>query len=890
MTHEEWKRVDALFARLIDLPPEQQRKELEKACEGNPALFDYVDALLKADPSPPSILEASLEELTELVGPSTETENTEFVNAYRLTRKIGEGGMGVVFEAERADGQFEQRVAVKRIKRGMDTVEIVRRFRYERQILASLEHPNIARLLDGGVNDDRPYFVMEFVEGKPITDYADDLRLDIDARLALFSSVCSAVQHAHQRLVVHRDLKPSNILVTPSNEVKLLDFGIAKLLSEDPIAHGAGVPISAIETKTGRQVLTPAYASPEQLNGEAVTTASDVYSLGVVLYELLTGQRPFEKRDAETSNTSATRPSTAISKNTDRKPSTIDEISQKRSSTSVQLQRRLRGDLDTIVLEALQPEAERRYQSAEQFLDDIKRHLAGLPVQARPDTFGYRTGKFLRRHKLPVTLAVAIVALLLGFAVLMAYQQRQTALERDTAEEVAGFLESMFDASDPFAEERLDTLRVNALIQRGAAQIEKSLEDQPLVQARMQHIIGRVSGRLGMHDEALPLLEQALETRRTLLGDDHLDVAETLIERGDLLYAEGEYERSEASFREALGIRRATFSEDHPLVAEAMSKRGQAQHALGKLDEADASFRSALAIQQQVLGDEHAEVATTMSTLASLLEDRGEYAEAESLHTASLAMRRNLYGRQHPTIAVGLKNLAIFLRSMNRYEDAEPFLREAIDIDRAILAPRHPNLITDLNILASILRSKGDYEGAEAIFEEVLAARREVLGSDHPDVSITLDSYARVLKDKGDYAGAERLQREAIAIARKAYGDRHMSIAVTTGSLASILRAAGQPERALPAYREALDLFEEFFSPEHPNAAVLRSNLAGCLTDLGQYAEAESLLLKSYDVLLSAYDQEHRLTQSTIRYLVTLYEAWGRSEPAERYQAMVYSG
>ena len=880
MTPEEWKQIDELFDRLVDLPAEQQAIELREVCQGDKQLFDYLSAMLEADPAPPAILDASLDELSNLVV-APDPEQDVLVDGYRLIRQVGEGGMGIVYEARRDDGHFNKRVALKRIKRGMDTDDIVRRFRYERQILASLEHPNIARLIDGGVSDDRPYFVMEYVEGDSIMDYADARQLSVDDRLQLFGSVCGAVQYAHQNLVVHRDLKPSNILVNESGDVKLLDFGIAKLLHED---RDDLDPYSVVKTKTGRRVLTPAYASPEQLLGSPVTTSSDVYSLGVVLYELLTGMRPFENRDTVGSGGEVmVKPSTAISKSAD----STEEISTSRSTTIDQLQRRLRGDIDTIVLKALQAEPERRYQSADQFLEDIKRHLAGLPVTARPDTFGYRTRKFLTRHRWGVSMAAIIGLLLIGFAVAMAYQQAQTAIERDTAEEVATFLESLFDASDPFAEERLDTLRVNTLLQRGVRQVEEGLVDEPLIQARMLHIIGRVNGRLGLNEEALPLLEQALSIRREFSGDNHSDVAETLVDLGDVHYAMGAYDAALEHFSGALEIRQEVYRSENPLVAEALSKRGLALHTIGEHNEAGIAFREALRIQQATLGEVHPEVAITLSTMASLLDDQGDYAAAESLHTTSLSMRRVLYGTQHPNVAMGLRNLGLFYRNRYEYDNAEPLLEEAIAINRAILGETHPHLITDLNTLASVLRQKRDYDRADTLFAEVLALRREYLGPDHPDVSITLDSYARVLKEKGEYLRAEELQAEAIEIARKTYGDEHLSIAITTGGLASILNASGDYGRALPAYQKSLALYESLLGADHPNVAVLRSNTAGCLTKLGRYTEAEPLLIKSYGILEPAFGLDHRLTQSTILYLVSLYEAWPRAELHAKYSAMV---
>ena len=889
LSPERWQQIDRLFAQALERPPDERTAFLRHACGDDPALYHEITALLESADAAELALGESVTQfaaplLAGLEADLGAAEAPARLGPYRLIGEVGRGGMGTVHLAERADGQFEQQVALKLVKRGMDTDEILRRFRHERQILASLQHPNIARLYDGGASDDgRPYLVMEYVEGIPIDRYCDAHILSVDRRLRLFEAVCEAVHYAHQNLVVHRDLKPSNILVTEDGKVKLLDFGIAKLLSEEADRL----------TQTGVRVMTPEYAAPEQAHGAPVTTAADVYALGVVLYELLTGHRP-----TPTAETGPERPSTAVTKPSEhrRRNGTTETVTPEavgatRAATPAQLQRRLRGDLDTILLKALHQEPGRRYASTEAFLDDIKRHLAGLPVAAQPDTAGYRFRKFLRRRRFGVATATAFVLLLAAFVgvyTLRVTQERNVALqERDKAAEVASFLENLFSASDPFMEERIDTMQVRTFLQRGATQVQDSLIDQPLVQAQMLTVIGRVYGRIGLDAEAIPVLQQALEARRTLLDAPHPDIAESLTELGDVLYNQGRYDESEAAFQDALTMRQALHGTRHAAVAEAMNNHALALHALGKLDEAEALFREALALQRDLFGTEHIGVATTLSTLASLLEDRGVYDESETNHRASLAMRRALFDSNHPSVAVGLNNLAIFLRNQRRYDEAEPLLREAIAINRATLDAEHPHLVADLNILASVLRSQGDYETADSIFRDVLALRRKRLGPDHPDVSITLDSYAALLKAKGDLDGAERLQREAIAIARKAFGDEHMAIAITTGKLASILRAQGKPAQALPVYREALALYERLLSPDHPNVAVLRSNLGGCLTDLGRYQEAEPLFLTSYQTLLDQRGQEDQLTQSTIRYLITLYDAWGRPDQAGPYRAML---
>jgi eukaryotic-like serine/threonine-protein kinase len=448
MTPERWEEIKRLFEAASELPAEERSGYLDAACAADAALRAEVKNLLLADAEAGSFIEApAYEAATKPMGagePAGRDGAPQRIGAYRLLSELGRGGMGAVYLAERADDEYRRRVAIKLIRRGMDSDEILRRFRHERQILASLDHPHIARLLDGGTSaDGLPYFVMEHIEGEPLTDYCDRRRLSVTARLQLFRDVCAAVHYAHQSLVVHRDLKPSNILVTNDGAVKLLDFGIAKLLFASELT-----PLSLRQTAPGVRLMTPEYASPEQVRGETVTTASDIYALGVILYELLTGRRPYRltrrslhEVERIVCEQEPERPSTAISRVEAEVDgagelhalATPESVSLTREGSPERLRRRLRGDLDNIVLRALSKEPARRYGSAEQFSEDLRRHLTGLPVIARPDTFGYRSGKFIRRHKAGVAAAAAAALMLAGFGANQTAQSARLARERDRA-------------------------------------------------------------------------------------------------------------------------------------------------------------------------------------------------------------------------------------------------------------------------------------------------------------------------------------------------------------------------------------------------------------------------------------------------------------------------
>ena len=518
--------------------------------------------------------------------------------------------MGTVYLAARADEHFHKRVALKIIRSGAHSADVVRHFKRERQILAGLDHPNIAKLLDGGTTDDGlPYLVMEYIEGEPLLDYCDSRSLPISDRLKLFQSICAAVQYAHRNLVVHRDIKPANILVAEDGSPRLLDFGIAKLLN--PEVSGESPTATAI-------AMTPAYASPEQARGERVTTATDVYSLGVVLYEVLTGHHPYRFASRQPLDVlravveqEPENPSTAVVRTDE---STVlegaqpirltpDSVARTREGSPEKLKRRLRGDLDNILMLALRKEPYRRYASVEAFSDDVRRYLEGLPVGARKPTVGYRAGKFLRRHAVGVAAALGVAVLLLGFALAVTVQSARVARERDlaekerataqrereTAQRVSAFLVDLFKVSDP-SEARGNTVTAREVLDKGAAKIAAELKDQPEVQAALMDTMGAVYRNLGLYDKAIPLLQQALETRKALLGNEHLEVAKSLTSLGTVALEKGDYAAAEDLYREALGMRRRLLGNDHLDVAAGANNLANALRSKGDVAGAEASI------------------------------------------------------------------------------------------------------------------------------------------------------------------------------------------------------------------------------------------------------------------------------------------------------------
>ena len=781
-TPELLRRAEELLFTLSSLPADQRARAAEDACRGEAALADEVRSLLAHADRLGTFLEEPALGTDFAVLPATArdeggAEQDEMVGStvghYRIERRIASGGMGTIYLAVRADDEFTQRVAIKIVKRGMDSEEILRRFRAERQTLAALSHPHIARLLDGGATETgQPYLVMEYVEGLPVDEFCDARRLGNVERLKLFLLVCDAVSFAHRNLVVHRDLKPGNILVTADGTPKLLDFGISTV-----IASGATPRATAAQERR----LTPEYASPEQVSGRIVNTTSDVYSLGVILYELLTGHRPY--RFPTRTPTEIERvivegptplPSEAVTR-TETRPAlgggageTIspETVSAARAATPEQLRRRLRGDLDTIVLAALRKEPERRYASVERLAHDVRCHLAGLPVSARKDTFAYRSAKFVRRHAVATSLAAACVLLLAAGVAAVAWQageasrqrdeasrQRDEAfLSRDQSEAVTAFLQNMLSAVDPA--ERGPDVTVHQVLDEAAVRVDTELAAQPLVQANLRSTIGKTYLSLGLYDDAEQQLRRAYEQRLELLGPRHHDVAESMSDLASLLYQ-----------------RRS-------------------------LDEAERLLRGALDVFREVRGEENPDAARTLSALGAVLRAQGRLEESEEVQRRALEIRRAVSGADSVDAAESLNNLAAVLMAQSRFSEAEAAQAEALSIRRARLDPQHPLVAQSIDNLAVILSREGALDRAEPLYREALALEKEQLGESHPDVAITERNLGILLSVRGDLPGAAELLADCLAIREQSYPATDSRVVTTRLDLADVLAQQGQWEAA----------------------------------------------------------------------------------------------
>ncbi|MEM7354601.1 MAG: serine/threonine-protein kinase [Acidobacteriota bacterium] len=860
MTPERWQRVEALFEAALEHSPAQRPAFLESACRDDTDLRRTLDEMLAADDQADRNLKQAIVEGVHRL----QDDGIPSLGPYRLLRRIGAGGMGQVYLAERADREYEQRVAIKLVRPGTDGSRILARFRRERQILARLEHPHIARLLDGGTAPDgRPYLVMEYIDGQPIDQYCESRDLGLHDRLQLFRTVVQAVQHAHQQLVVHRDLKPGNILITEGGDVKLLDFGIAKILS--PQWHGG----LADFTTTASQPLTWSYASPEQIRGEPITTATDIYSLGVVLYQLLTGQRPFDLRNAA--------PQEALQRLCEERPLAPSRAIADRSdppSAHLRWSRRLRGDLDSIVLTALHQDRGRRYGSAEQLAQDVERYLTGRPVVAHPDRLGYRAGKFLRRNQLPLVASLAFAVLLAFFAVSRARQAAQIAHEHDKAQVVAAFLVDLFGGSDP-RNSRGETITVRQMLDRGAARIPRELEDNALVRATLSHTIGRVYRELGLHDQARPMLEEALRIRRGELGDDHPDVAESLNVLGGLSKAQGDYSLAERRHSQALDIYRRRLGRQSVKVAEVLNDLAMVRRSQGQYQEAEALFREALAIfGANDEGQEDAAV-TTLGNLALVLENQQRYDEAEAMMRQALGRSRVINGAPHPVVATQLNNLAFILEQRGDYRAAETFYRQALAMRRDVLEPQHPEIQESLNNLGAALFRRGDFAAAEVPLSEAMEQAQQHLGEAHPDLAPLLNNLALVRKRQQDYAGARELYEKALELRSEHLGEEHPLVATSLDNLAILLFDRGDSNAAEPLYRQALEVRRKVLGVEHVAFAKSLINLASLESRRGRFTAAVRLHRQALDIRRAKFGDEHPRVASSLSRLAEALAAVG---------------
>ena len=849
MRIDEWQEVEELLDAALEIEPGERRKFLDEASGTTPELLREVESLLAGEENVEGFLAAPALALSADFfddGDEAEKRAGQTVGRYRIIREIGRGGMGAVFLAERSDGEFQQRLALKIMRRSFADSDLARRFRQERQILASLNHPNIARLLDGGVsNDGEPFLAMEYVEGARIDDYCDARSLSTDERLSIFLAVCHGVSYAHQNLIVHRDIKPSNILVTDEGVPKLLDFGIAKLINPEAEAGAA-------ETITGLRAMTPDYASPEQVRGQSVTTATDVYSLGVLLYELLTGHRPHRLKNRRTDEIvrviceeEPERPSTAVSRVEEvtgadggTLPTLSEMISERRGRTPEQLRRTLRGDLDNIVLMAMRKEPQRRYASVAQFAEDVHRYLEGRPVLAHKDTFSYRAAKFVRRHKAGAAAAILVALALVAGIVGTAWQARRAtaqariaAAERDRArieaakaERINAFLQSIFAAADPswyssgFGQR--GEVRVVDVLEQAGRRIDAELKDEPEIRAELHHTIGTTFQSLGQFEQAQTHFDAALNAYRGLYGERHPKVAEALYFLAASTVGRGDAAGGLALYRQSLEIFRAV-DPNNANVPYLLADFAYVLNAAGETVTAEQAAREGLELARQKYGDEHVATISLISDLGVIYESRGDLGQAETFYQTALAT----FNRMPNGKILGsgmLEHLGRLSMLKGEFKQAETQLREALDNSRQTRNENHPEHIRLLVMLAEIHYRQNAY----ADVEKETTSALDLLGRNTSSNSVyrlrglSLLSLTHAKTNRP--ARAAVYLREALTLFNNLADEVRYQ---DDGLLGEALVAMKREAEARPLLQKRYDFFARRYGEKNPQAIITRQQL-----------------------------------------------------------------
>ncbi|MEO0425486.1 MAG: serine/threonine-protein kinase [Pseudomonadota bacterium] len=804
-----WLQIQEVFLEALDLPDDERPAHIEQRCGNDESLAEEVRSLLEAHELDAPLLDTPSPERSDapLAGVLTPQDH---LGPYRLLELIGRGGMGVVWRAERDDGEFRQQVAIKLIKRGMDTDEILARFLRERRLLARLEHPNIARLLDGGVTaDGLPWFAMEYVDGKPLIDYCRTQDLDTEARLALHRKLCDAVEHAHRQLIVHRDLKPSNVLVTADGEPKLLDFGIAKLFGADDADEDDDRQL----TRSGARLMTPLYAAPEQVLGQPVSTATDVYALGLILYELLVGALPYPAEQ-----TMGPALLHAIVETPPERPSALarrtDTVTAEQLPARQRLAKHLKGDLDRICLKAVQKEPARRYPTAQALADDLGRYQGGYPVLARPDSFAYRAHRFVARNRVAVgAMALAFLSLLGGLMGAL-WQAEIASAEAVRAERVKRLLIDIFEESRPTTQASAQ-ITASEILDAGAERVAEQLKDEPDLRAELLQVVGGLYESLGRHDDSERLLRSSLALTEPLSRDPRELHAQGLQRLASVSFEQGDYERAEAYARDALARFESTSTRDRPAYAG------------------------------------------SLGTLAIILSEASKYEEAEPFHRRGLAMQRRLHGNADRRVAGTLHDFAQHLKWQGRFDEAEPLYREALRIKLEYLGEDHASTALTQGNLGVMLGQRGDYEEAEPLLRAAYVTDRRILGAGHPTTALRLNNLSMFYYVTADYAAAEPLMREALGHNRRLFGDVSERVATNLHNLANMLIATGRLDDAVPMHREALEIRQAVLEPDHPRLAQSLKSYGRVQLALGQPDEAHALLAQARNIVESNLAPSH---------------------------------
>ena len=861
--------VATIVERALALGPRERSEYVRLACGDDETLLSHVRLGLGESGSQVGFWDEVAAGESGSHDPAAASLEGQRLGTYRILRKLGSGGMGDVYLAERADEEYQQQVAIKLVRSGMFSRQVQGRLRTERQILATLQHPNIARLLDGGrAPDGTPYLVMEYIDGEPIDAYCDRRRLSPEERIALVRTVCSAVHYAHQNLIVHRDLKPNNILITPQGVPKLLDFGIAKLLDTRQSAAMLAV------THAEYRVMTPAHASPEQVRGDVITTASDIYVLGVLLYELLCGRRPFQLLGASLlemeriiCEQEAPTPSEMVALTARESPELLTDIVACRSTTQTRLQKFLRGEIDSIIGMAMRKDAERRYSSAEQLAADLDRHLSGKPVLASKDTWLYRTRKFVGRHKLAVAASATAIVTLAAFATITFVQAQRIAYERDIAtaertraEQVSSFLVELFELSDP-SRSRGNQVTARELLDIGARRVSFGLADQPETRATLLSTIGTVYQSLGLYSDAVALMEEGLKSQIAIHGPNHSAVAVALRSLGNALCERGDLAQCEERLTAALDMQHKLFGPSSPEVAPTLMSQGALALLRGDSAAAERLFDQSLQIYRSHGQERTTSATSVMNELANLYSISGRQDRAATLYRAALDIDRQALGNDHPQVAHHLHNLAVTLQAQGKLEEAAPLYEESMQIFQRVLGERHPQTLDAFANYGRFLHRRGELARAAETLGKVVELDRQARGARHAFVGHDLVNLGMVRIDMQRHAEAEKDFRAALDIYAQTLPADHPYVVSALSGLGRCMLEQNRLGDAEQTLRRAKEIGAKSVPADSPQLAAANSSLGRVLMAQRRPDEAAQLLRESYPILVQSQGENAVITQ-----------------------------